>query len=165
MKIEAFKLERWLQKPCEIDVAGGGVTKLKLKDIVTDIPDDQLLNYGATNGSELLRSRIAEWYPGAKAENVLVTSATSEANLLINLHLLEPGDDYVAICPLYEQTTGFAKSLGCSIKPFYLERSGDWQPDLEKLKKTVTPNTRILFLDNPNNPTGACISEQDMQEI
>jgi aspartate/methionine/tyrosine aminotransferase len=165
MKIEEFKLERWLLKSCEIDVAGGGVTKLKLKDIVTNIHYDQLLNYGATNGSEILRNRIADWYPGVKSENVLVTSGTTEANLLINLHLLEPGDEYVAIYPVYEQTTGFVKSLGCQVKPFFIEKSKNWQPDIEGLKKRITRNTRILFFDNPNNPTGACISEQDMQVI
>lgn len=165
MKIEEFKLERWLLKPCEIDVGGGGVTKLTLEDVVTDIDYSQLLKYGPTNGSEMLRSKIAEWYPGVKAENVLVTSATSEANLLCNLHLLEPGDEYVAIYPLYEQTTGFAKSLGCHVKRFHSYTDTEWKPDLELLKKIITKKTKVIFLDNPNNPTGTCISEQEMQTL
>jgi len=165
MKVEEFKLERWLLKPCEIDAGGGGVTKLKLRDIVTNIDYDQLLNYGPTNGSERLRRLIAEWYPGVKAENVLVTTATSEANLLCNLHLLEPGDEYLAIYPLYEQTTGFAKILGCPVKKIYLSMDKKWKLDFKLLRKSVTRKTKIIFFDNPNNPTGACFNEKEMKAI
>ena len=165
MKIEAFKLERWLLEKSEIDVGGGGVTKLQLKDLVADMDYDQLLNYGSTNGSEVLRSEVADWYPGIEADNVLITSGTSEANLLSNLHLLAPGDDYLAIYPIYEQTTGFVKSLGCRVIKVFLDKSESWRLDLELLKKRVTENTKIIFFDNPNNPTGACIGEQEMEEI
>ena len=106
MEIESFRLERWLNSvtSCEIDVAQGVVMPLKLKDITTDIDYEQVMTYGVTNGSELLRKEIADWFPGVEADNILVTSGTSEANLLVNLHLLEPGDEYVALYPLYQQT-------------------------------------------------------------
>lgn len=165
MKIEEFKLERWLLRKSEIDVGGGGVTKLQLKDIVEDVDYEQLLNYGPTNGSEILRSEIADWYPDIAAENVLITSGTSEANLLCNLQLLTPGDEYLAIYPVYEQTIGFAKYLGCQVRNIYLEKSHAWRLDLELLKKQVTVNTKVIFFDNPNNPTGVCISKDEMQEI
>jgi aspartate/methionine/tyrosine aminotransferase len=165
MKIEEFKLERWLLEKSEIDVGGGGVVKFQLKDLVTDIDYEQLLNYGPTNGSEALRSQVASWYPGIEADNVLITSGTSEANLLCNLHLLSPGDEYLAIHPVYEQTTGFAKYLDCRIRKVNLEKSNAWRLNLDSLKKQVTGNTKVIFFDNPNNPTGSCISKSEMQEI
>lgn len=61
MKIEPFGLERWLLKPSEFDIAGGGVTKLKLEDITPQIEYSQLVNYGVTSGSGPLREEIAEW--------------------------------------------------------------------------------------------------------
>ncbi len=165
MKIEEFKLERWLLEKSEIDVGGGGVVKFQLKDLVTNIDYEQLLNYGPTNGSEALRSQVAGWYPGIEADNVLITSGTSEANLLCNLHLLSPGDEYLAIHPVYEQTTGFAKSLGSQIRKVFLEKSDTWLLDLDSLKKQVTDNTKVIFFDNPNNPTGSCLSKAELQEI
>jgi len=165
MTIEEFKLERWLLEKSEIDVGGGGVIKFQLKDLVTDIDYEQLLNYGSTNGSEALRSEVAGWYPGVDADNVLITSGTSEANLLCNLHLLAPGDEYLTVYPVYEQTTGFAKYLGCQVRRVYLEKNDAWRLDLELLKKQVTENTKVIFFDNPNNPTGACLGKAEMQEI
>ena len=165
MKIKPFKLERWLLKKHELDVAGGGVIKFQLKDLVTDIDYDQLLNYGATNGSEALRSAVAGWFEGIEADNVLITTGTSEANLLCNLHLLSQGDEYLSIHPVYEQTTGFAESLGSNICKVFLEENNSWRLDLDKLKEQVTDRTRVIFFDNPNNPTGTCISREDMQEI
>ena len=165
MKIPEFKLERWLFNPCEIDLGGGGVTKLKLRDIIDEVDTDQLLKYGVTNGSAQLRSEIAEWYPGVSADNVLVTAATSEANLLCHLHILEPGDEYVAVYPMYEQTTGFADSLGCAVKKTYLDTDNEWKIDLDRLKNVVTEKTRAIFFDNPNNPTGARVTKDEMAEI
>lgn len=166
MKIEPFELERWLLNSCEIDLGGAGVTKLKLKEVVTSIDYDRLMKYGAaTNGSETLRKAIADWFPGVEAENVLVTSATSEANLLCNLRVLKAGDEYVAEYPCYTQSVGFAKSLGCKIRKFYLDEKNDWRPDLKRLNEIVTKRTKIIFFDNPNNPTGAMLTDDEMRTI
>jgi len=166
MKFEPFALERWLLKPCGIDVAGGGVTKLKLRDITATIDYERLMKYGVTtNGSEELRKQIADWFPGVEPDNILVTSATSEANLLCNLHLLDSGDEYVAESPYYAQTVGFAKAMGCKIKDFHLEEQNGWKPNLQELNEVVTRKTKIIFFDNPNNPTGALLTDQEMRAI
>ena len=90
--------------------------------------------------------------------NILITSGTSEANLILNLTLLERGDRYVTENPQYEQTTRFAEALGCTVSEFQLVEDDQWRPNLEELKERVVKGTRIVFLDNPNNPTGAVLS-------
>ena len=153
-------------KQCEIDLGGGGVTKLTLKDVTTQIDYEQPMSYGVmTKGSEKVRSAIADWFPGVDSDNVLVTSGTSEANLLSHLHILESGDEYVAEKPSYQQTISFAKVLGCKVKEFHLDEKKDWKLDLKQLNEIVTKKTKVIFIDNPNNPTGATLTEKEMKAI
>jgi hypothetical protein len=165
MKIEPFGLERWLLKPSEIEIAGGGVTKLKLEDITQQIDYAQLVSYGVTRGARQLREEIAEWFTGVGQENILLTTGTSEANLLLNLHLLSEGGEYVAIFPEYGQTTPVAEALGCLVKRVLLQEDSDWQLDLEDVKRAVTKRTRVIFFDNPNNPTGAVLTRDQIRGI
>ncbi|HEX9914967.1 MAG TPA: aminotransferase class I/II-fold pyridoxal phosphate-dependent enzyme, partial [Candidatus Bathyarchaeia archaeon] len=164
MRIKPFRLERWLLERAEIDLGGGGVTKLRLRDVVPDFKLDQPMKYGRTDGSDEFKGLVAEWY-GVEAENVLITSGTSEANLILNLTLLERGDRYVTENPQYEQTTRFAEALGCTVSEFQLVEESEWRPDAEELKEKVVKGTRIIFLDNPNNPTGAVLSKTEMKTI
>jgi len=164
VRIKPFRLERWLLEAAEVDLGGGGVTKLKLRDVIPDFNLDQPMKYGRTDGSEELKGLVAEWY-GVNPENVLITSGTSEANLILNLTLLERGDRYVTENPQYEQTTRFAEALGCTVSEFQLVEDDQWRPDLEELKEKVAKGTRVVFLDNPNNPTGAVLSKTEMNAI
>lgn len=166
MKIQPFELERWLLKSCEIDVGGGGVTKLKLKDVTAKIDYEQAMSYGVmTKGSEAVRRAIADWFQGVEPDNVLVTSGTSEANLLSHMRILEPGDEYVAEQPSYHQTINLAKSLGCKVKEFHLDETQEWKLDLNVVSEIVTKKTKVIFVDNPNNPTGALLTEKEMKAI
>jgi aspartate/methionine/tyrosine aminotransferase len=122
------------------------------------------MSYGRTCGSDALRGLVADWY-GVESENVLITSGTSEANLLVNLTLLEPGDEYFTEVPQYEQTTAFVRMLGAKVKPFHLVEEKGWAPDLGELKERMNRRTKIIFLDNPNNPTGAVMTHDEMQAL
>ena len=164
MRVKPFRLERWLLEKAEIDLGGGGVTKLKLSDVVPEFELNQSMKYGRTDGSEELKGLVAEWY-GVDPSSVLITSGTSEANLILNLTLLEPGDHYVTENPQYEQTTRFAEALGCKVSEFQLVEEEQWRPNIEGLKEKVGKDTRIVFLDNPNNPTGAILSRNEMKAI
>jgi len=164
LKIDPFRLERWLQEKAEIDLAGAGVALLQLREVIPQTPGDAEMSYGKTCGSDSLRAQVAEWYK-VGPENVLITSGTSEANLLVNLALLEQGDEYFTEAPQYEQTTGVARMLGAKVKPFHLVEEKGWTPDIKDLKAKLNRRTKIIFLDNPNNPTGAVMTEGEMQEL
>jgi aspartate/methionine/tyrosine aminotransferase len=147
-------------------VGGGGVTKLRLRDVATEIDYEQPMSYGVmTKGSEEIRRAIASWFRQVEQDNVLVTTGTSEANLLGHLRILEPGDEYVAEKPSYQQTIGLAKSLGCRVKEFCLDEKEGWKLDLAQLNEIVTKRTRVIFVDNPNNPTGSILTEKEMKSI
>jgi len=165
MKIEPFALERWLLKSSKFELAGAGITKLKLSEIAPGIDPGMVMNYGLTNGAELIRSEIAALFNGIDKDNVLVTSGTAEANLLVLYRLLEPGDEFVTLNPTYMQQWGLARSLGAKIKVCQLEEKDSWQLDLERMKELITPRTKIVSLVNPNNPTGSVITAAEMMAI
>ena len=122
------------------------------------------MKYGKTCGSDTLRGLIAGWYD-VDAENVLVTNGTSEANLIVNLSLVEQGDEYFTEIPQYEQTSGLVRMLGAKVKPYHLIESKNWSPDLEELKTKISRQSKMIFLNNPNNPTGAQMTQSELEAI
>ena len=172
MKIETFELERlqslW-ENRVEYNLTESGVHPYTLRELLR--PDeieallDIRLGYGWTNGEPALRERVASYYDGATAENVLVTNGSAEANFLAMWSLLEAGDEVVLMLPNYLQIWGIARSLGVEVKPFRLREEDDWAPDLDALRDAVTQRTRAIVVCNPNNPTGAVLSRSAMETI
>ena len=67
--------------------------------------------------------------------------------------------------PNYMQMPGVARSLGANVKTFRLRQDTGWEPDWDEFERAVTPRTRLLYLSNPNNPTGAVLSHEAMDRI
>jgi aspartate/methionine/tyrosine aminotransferase len=128
MRLEPFAMER-LQSVWEHRVAWNvsesGVEPLRLEELADTDEDraallSQGLGYSQTNGTADLRAAIAAMYPGATAENILVTNGGSEANCVALLHLLEPGDQVVMMTPNYMQALGLARGLGADVRTWPL---------------------------------------------
>ena len=173
MPIERFEMERmqstW-ENLVDYDMSESGVRPLTLGELVEmgfdlDAFLDQPLGYSQSNGTIELREKIAAIYPGTDVENIEVTNGTSEANYLIALSQLRPGDEVAMEVPNYMQMPGVVRSLGASVRTFALRQDTGWEPDWEEFERAVTPNTRLLYLSNPNNPTGGVLSDTAMQRI
>src|SRR5258708_21460355 len=63
------------------------------------------------------------------------------------------------------QMSGVARSLGAEVKTFRLRTDASWEPDWDEFERAVTPKTRLLYLSNPNNPTGSVLSDAAMRRI
>jgi aspartate/methionine/tyrosine aminotransferase len=173
MKIKPFTLERWQsiwENQVGINLSESGVHPLTVEELVTD-PSElqrilrQPLGYPQTNGSEALRARVAELYPGATAQNVLMTSGCSEANFVAIWGLIEPGDDVVFMQPNYMQISGVAESIGATVTPLWLREASGWQVDASEVRQAITSRTRLVAVCNPNNPTGAVMSKEAMDAV
>jgi aspartate/methionine/tyrosine aminotransferase len=154
----------------DYDMSESGVRPLTLRELVEmgfdlDAFLDVPLGYSQSNGTIPLRERVAAHYPGATVEHVEVTNGTSEANYLIALTLLRPGDDVAMEVPNYMQIPGVARSLGAQVKTFQLRRETGWEPDWDEFERAVTARTKLLYLSNPNNPTGAVLPDAAMRRI
>jgi aspartate/methionine/tyrosine aminotransferase len=172
MDIEIFDLERLqslYENVVEYNLTESGLHPFTLRELLTEQEIEDLkdirIGYGQTNGSIQLRETISRLYPGADKKNILVTNGTAEANFIAMWSNLKSGDEMVLMLPNYMQIWGWVRSFGVKVNPFHLKEELKWAPDLEELKKQVTPKTKIIALCNPNNPTGATLSEQDMREI
>jgi len=173
MQIAPFELERWQsvwEHHVELNISESGVEPLSAADLLDDpaVRDRVLampLGYPQTNGSEELRGRIAELYPGASAANVLLTCGCSEANYVAVWSLVERGDEVIFMQPNYMQIGGLAESFGAAVKPLWLHEKLRWAPDIAELRRLLTPKTKLIAICNPSNPTGAVLSEKLMGEI
>src|SRR6478672_11865645 len=173
MRIETFAMERmqstW-ENLVDYDMSESGIRPLTLRELTAmgfdleaflDVP----LGYSQSNGTIELREGIAAIHPGATVEHVEVTNGTSEANYLIALSQVRPGDEVAMQVPNYMQMWGVARSLGADVNTFRLRTEAGWEPDWEEFDRAVTPRTRLLYLSNPNNPTGSVLSDASMRRI
>jgi len=173
MSIDRFEMERmqstW-ENLVDYDMSESGVRPLTLRELVEmgfDLEGfmDQPLGYSQSNGTIELRERLAAIYPGADLEQIQVTNGTSEANYVLALALIRPGDDVAMEVPNYMQLPGVARSLGANVKTFRLRQDSGWEPDWDEFERALTANTRLLYLSNPNNPTGSILSTTAMRRI
>jgi aspartate/methionine/tyrosine aminotransferase len=173
MAIELFAMERmqstW-ENLVDYDMSESGVRPLTMRELVEmgldlDAFLDVPLGYSQSNGTIELRERLAALYPGSTLDRIEVTNGTSEANYLVALSQLRPGDDVAMEVPNYMQMPGVARSLGATVRTFRLRQETGWEPDWDEFEQAVTTTTRLLYLSNPNNPTGAVLSEAAMRRI
>ena len=171
MHIPPFEMERWQslwENRVQHNLSESGVapfTLAELSDLTGLDPSETSLGYGHTEGSPLLRERIAALYPGATADDVLVTCGSAEANFIACWRLVEPGDRVVIVTPTYGQTPGLAEGLGADVLELPLEEKRGWQPAPGAAAEAIRAGTRLVVVTNPNNPTGAVLSPGSMNEI
>ncbi|HEC33846.1 MAG TPA: aminotransferase class I/II-fold pyridoxal phosphate-dependent enzyme [Chloroflexi bacterium] len=170
---QPFAMERMMSKWENVvayNLSESGVHPITVRALVDDpAAIEELLttelNYPQTNGIIELRERIAALYPGATADNVLVTVGCAEANFVALQTLLMPGDEMVMMLPNYMQIWGISHNLGIQLKPFHLREEQGWSPDLDELSDVVSEKTKLIAVCNPNNPTGYILSEAEMDDI
>ncbi|MFY9558299.1 MAG: aminotransferase class I/II-fold pyridoxal phosphate-dependent enzyme, partial [Blastocatellia bacterium] len=173
MKLEQFQMER-MQSTWEnlvrYNLSESGVHPASIAELIPDQAEREALlavelGYSQSNGTPELRRSIAAIYPGASEENVIATIGTAEANFLVAWMLTEPGDEVVMMLPNYMQLWGLVRAFGAEIRPLPLIEELEWAPDLDALERAVTPRTKLIAVCNPNNPTGAILTEQEMERI
>ena len=170
--IERFEMERmqstW-ENLVDYDMSESGVRPLTLRELVDmgfdlDAFLDQPLGYSQSNGTIELRERLTAIYPGTTVDNIEVTNGTSEANYLIALSQLRPGDEVAMEVPNYMQmpVSPAAWAPRPDVSPARGHRMGT---RLGRVRARGHEQTRLLYLSNPNNPTGSILSDRAMTRI
>ena len=98
-------------------------------------------------------------------QDVFVTTGVSETVDLCLTALLNPGDNLLTPCPDYPLYSAVLAKLDIGLNAYYLHEENGWQPDLDDIKKKITPRTRGIVLINPNNPTGSVCTCKMLEEI
>ena len=168
-----FAQERLMSKwenVVEYNLGDSGVHPMTMEELVDDPKViEALLSTGLyhpqANGILELREHIANLYPGATPDNVLVTSGAAQANFTSIWTLLETGDEIVVMLPNYMQIWGIANNFRLHVKTFSLRGEFDWAVDLDELNSNVTDKTKLIAVCNPDNPTGHIMTPLEMDAV
>ena len=123
-------------------------------------------NLGIPEIREALSAYLRRLHEGLRSREVVITSAGVNALMLATQLLVDPGDRVVAVVPLWPNLQEIPRILGAHVETVALEFSpSGWFLNMEKLLKALTPGTRALYLNSPNNPTGWTISREEQRVI
>jgi len=113
------------------------------------------LGYTPTWGSESLREAIASTYETLGPEHVLTFAGAEEGMFWALQELLGPGDHGVVTVPNYESMESLMVHTGATIDGLVLRPEDGWRIDLSEFERLLHPETRVVAVNFPNNPTGA----------
>lgn len=98
-------------------------------------------------------------------QDVLITAGAAEANYLAIMQLLQPGDEIVVETPGWPQAEVLALAKGAKIVKVVREESEGWRMPMDRMAAAVTPRTKLIFVSNPNNPTGNLMDAQEIDAL
>ena len=178
MRIKPFLVEEWMnayEADARYNIAETCVDSVSLDELwtLTGVNGEAFwrdfcsrrLTYGDITGFPAFREGICGLYRSMKPENIIPTHGAAGANHHLFYSILEPGERVVSLMPTYQQLYSIPESFGAELEILPLRESEGFLPNLEELKKLVTPNTKLICLNNPNNPTGALMSRELLQQI
>lgn len=178
MKIKPFAVEEWMnawEVGAKYNIAETCVDSISMNELFELTGEDKTeflnrlcarrLSYGDIEGLPEFRKGVCGLYKTLNIENIVPTHGASGANHHVFYSLISPGDRVVSIMPTYQQLYSIPESYGADVQILHLSKENNYLPDLEKLRRLVTPETKMICINNPNNPTGALMSEQLLREI
>ncbi|KAI9712143.1 MAG: hypothetical protein M1812_006981 [Candelaria pacifica] len=181
VKIKPFSVEKWMddhELTAEYNIAETCCSSLSLQDLKSlsidqsqePISTAKKLTYGAIPGSKPLRSNIAKLYDESdsqlfSADDILITPGAIAANHLVLYTLIGPGDHVICHWPTYQQLYTVPESLGAEVDLWRASEEKGWLLDIEELKRMVKRNTKLIIINNPNNPTGATLLLSLLEQI
>jgi aspartate/methionine/tyrosine aminotransferase len=173
VSIDLFETERMQStwgNIVEWDMSESGVRPVSPREMAEmgldlDALLDMPLGYSQSNGTIALRESLAGQYPGATPDHIEVTNGTSEASYLLGLTLLRDGDEVTFEVPNYMQYGGRPKSFDARTRRFRLRIEHNREPDWDEFDRAVTPKTRLIYLSNPNHPSGSVLSKASLERI
>jgi aspartate/methionine/tyrosine aminotransferase len=176
MELRPFLLDEWIAQKhsanpaIEYDLASSTGPVWTLRELLAsgkaewEALLDTAVSYTNAAGTLSLRTAIAE-LEGVEPEEVQVVTGASEALLILFFLAAEPGANVVLPKPGFPANTAVAESLGIEVR-YYMLRAGDqFRMDLEEIRQLLDGNTRFLLVNSPHNPTGAALSDQEIEAL
>lgn len=178
MKIKTFKVEQWMNdyeddaiynlgETCIDSMTLGELLELSGQDpeIYLASLKDKRMTYGHIYGSPKLLEGIASLYKDVLPSQAIPTHGAIGANHQVIISMIEPKDNMVCVMPTYQQHYSIPESIGAEVRIIQLTPENNFLPDLELLRSLVDENTKMITINNPNNPTGSWIPVDVMMEI
>jgi aspartate/methionine/tyrosine aminotransferase len=175
MQIADFALERYFARwefavrhvLCASDVQGYPMADL------LDLADDETrglwgglrLGYTESTGHPLLRAEIASLYESIEPDEVLVLAGAEEAIFCLVNVLVGPADHVIATWPGYQSLYEVARAAGADVTLHELREADGWALDVEAIRRSLRPETKLIVVNAPHNPTGMLPSHEEWRAL
>ena len=121
--------------------------------------DNQWLGYTETYGHPELREEIAKTYDTAEPEDILCLAGAEEGVYIAMRILLGKEDHAIVVVPNYQAAETIPLDI-CEVSGVPLDEADNWSLDIDLIRETIRPNTKLISINFPNNPTGAVLSRE-----
>ncbi|GAT18426.1 aminotransferase [Secundilactobacillus silagincola] len=178
MKMKTFGVEQWMDEyetAATYNLGETCVSPLSLHALLSLTDTDEQtftqkmlttrLTYGNIVGAPELRAGITQLYQNLTPENVVTTHGAIGANSLVLTTLVDPDDEVVVVTPTYQQLQSIPETIGATVRLLALKPENDYLPDIAQLKTLVNDKTKLIVLNNPDNPSGSLMPQEHLQRI
>ncbi len=169
--LKAKSLEQQGKKIIHMEVGEPDFYPPKIvKESLTEVYDKGFTKYGESKGMPEFRSAIAKktsdrYHTKTKTENVMVSPGARFSVFLTISTLLHPGDEMIIIEPAWPAYRENALNSGIKVRTVHTTLEGEWEPSVNQIADMINPNTKMLVLNYPNNPTGKILPKKLQDEI
>ena len=174
MQVRPFEIERFYDRfefSAELMLSSSDCESRPLSQLLEFEPDahEKLLalrlGYTEVAGSAELRDAVASTYEGLSSEDVLTLAAAEEGIFLVYHALLGPDAHAVVEAPCYGSALELARSTGASVSTWQRRYEDRWEHDLDALEAMLRPDTRLIYINSPHNPTGTTMPAEVFQRL
>ena len=174
MELAPFRIERWYERhefTTELMLSSSDCESVSVGELLGLEPDARgrlealRLGYTEVPGSEELRRAIAGLYERTDAEAVVALAAAEEGILAVMHAVLGPGDHAVVETPCYESALVLARSTGADVHPWQRSYAAGWTYDVDAFERLLRPETRLVYVNTPHNPTGTQMPRAVLERI
>ena len=140
-----------------------------LRDIISSCDPVELHGYTSAQGEFAVRKAVADYINknfsvGISADNIYMTCGAAASLCIILNALLNKGDEVITIAPYFPEYRVFTEHAGGKLVPV-AGKEGTFQPDIPSIRAAITPATKAVLINSPNNPSGVVYSEEAIKEI
>jgi aspartate/methionine/tyrosine aminotransferase len=175
MQLRDFALERYFARwefSAELLLCASDIEGWPMRDLLAVADNDGLgrwrdlrLGYTESPGDPDLRAEIARLYEHISADDVLIFAGAEEAIFAIHNVLLGPGDHAIVVRPAYQSLAEVAEAAGARVDRVALRPEDGWRLDPAAVHAALRPNTRLIVLNEPHNPTGSLSDRATFDEV
>src|SRR6266404_8701425 len=174
MQIKPFRMEQYFGKyefTAKYLLSSSDAESLTIQELLNLEPGahERLLEhwcgYTESPGAPWLREAIAGIYKHIKSDNVLVLAAAEEGIFVLYHALVGPDDHVIVETPCYESGLELARSTGAQVSEWRRTFESGWAHDVAALEKLIQPNTKVIYINTPHNPTGLLMPAPVFQQV
>lgn len=147
-----------------VNMTESSITPRSISDLGLSVPTDLPLEHGREKGLHGICGMLAEKY-GIEKESILLTVGASSAIYFVQTALLNQGDHLVIMRPNYPLNIEGAQTTGCEISCVDIDYENGFRVDVDKIAGAIRPETKLISICNPNNPSGTTMSVEEMQKL